>query len=123
MEKVAFLENKNFIYRPMPYFTRKMDQVKQSDPTGHNRITRVIERLLDAPETADGKMKGLYNGRFKKYVGRKDYRIIYYWCKLCRKENKRLEEKCIGCDELPDNSVIFFDLYHKSEKKKLKEVH
>ncbi|MFW2365933.1 MAG: hypothetical protein ACN4GW_05920 [Desulforhopalus sp.] len=26
-----------------------------------------------------------------------------------------------GCDELPDNSVIFFDLYHKSDKKKLKQ--
>ena len=106
----------------MPYFSKKMAQVEQNDPPGHTRISRVIERLLDAPENADGKMRGLYNGRYKKYVGRKDYRLIYYWCRLCRKENRRLEEKCEGCDELPDNSVIFFDLYHKSEMKKLKEI-
>lgn len=122
MEQPEYATNKNYVYQPLPYFSRKMDQVKENDPPGHIRITKVIERLLDAPDMADGKMRGLYNGRYKKYVGRKDYRLIYYWCKLCRKENRRLEKKCIGCDELPDNSVIFFDLYHKSDKKKLIEV-
>ena len=80
------------------------------------------DRLLFDPGNSDGKMRGLYNGRLKKYVGRKDYRLIYYWCHLCRKENQRLEQKCDGCDELPDNSVIFFDLYHKKDMKKLKEL-
>lgn len=116
------MENGKFVYRPMPHFSRKLDQVHSSDPQGYERINKIIDRLLEDPGNADGKMKGLYHGRFKKYVGRRDYRLIYYWCRLCRKENERLEEKCDGCDELPDNSVIFFDLYHKSDKKKLKEV-
>jgi len=111
-----------FIYKPMPHFVRKLTQVQGDDPAGHIRINKVIERLLNAPENADGKMRGFYNGRYKKYVGRKDYRLIYYWCRLCRKENRRLEQKCEGCDELPDNSVIFFDLYHKKDMKKFKEL-
>ena len=83
---------------------------------------KVIDRLLIEPNHADGKMSGLYNGRFKKYVGRRDYRIIYYWCLLCRKENRRLDKECDDCQTIPDNSVIFFDLYHKKDTKKFKKV-
>ena len=74
----------------------------------------------NGPEEADGKMHGLYQGRFKKYVGRRDYRLIYYWCALCRKENRRQDQQCSNCDTIPDNSVIFFDLYHKNESKKIR---
>ena len=114
--------NSNNLYRPTEHFSRKLEKVKQSDPSGHKRIRQVIERLLAAPDDADGKMQGLYQGRFKKYVGRRDYRIIYYWCQLCRKENRRLDKNCDDCQTIPDNSVIFFDLYHKNEKKKFKKV-
>lgn len=116
------MNSDKFVYQPMPYFAKKLNGVERSDPSGFARIHRIIDRLLDDPSNADGKMHGFYNGRFKKYVGRKDYRLIYYWCRLCRKENKRLEERCEGCDKLPDNSVIFFDLYHKKDKKKFKEM-
>lgn len=116
------MQNQNFVFTPMDHFSRKLELVKKSDRPGYNRIQKVIARLLVDPANGDGKMRGLYNGRFKKYVGRRDYRLIYYWCRLCRKENKRLEQKCDGCDTLPDNSVIFFDLYHKGDLKKLKEL-
>ena len=109
------------LYQPTERFSRKLQQVKQSDPHGYKRIRQVIERLLVEPDDADGKMHGLYRGRFKKYVGRGDYRIIYYWCRLCRKENRRLEEECEDCKTISDNSVIFFDLYHKNEMKKFKK--
>lgn len=109
----------NNLYRPTEHFSRKLEKVKKSDPTGYKHIWQVVERLLAEPEDADGKMHGLYQGRFKKYVGRRDYRIIYYWCKLCRKENRRLDKKCEDCQTIPDNSVIFFDLYHKNEVNKL----
>ena len=100
---------------------QKLEKVKQFDPSGYKRIRQVIKRLLADPNDADGKMQGLYRGRFKKYVGRRDYRIIYYWCELCRKENRRQKKECEDCRVIPDNSVIFFDLYHKNEIKKLKE--
>jgi mRNA-degrading endonuclease YafQ of YafQ-DinJ toxin-antitoxin module len=109
------------IYTPTEQFSRKLEKVKHSDPSGYKRIRQVMDRLLEVPEDADGKMHGLYNGRFKKYVGRKDYRIIYHWCQLCRKENRRLEKRCDDCHKIPDNSVVFLDLYHKNEMKKVRE--
>lgn len=113
--------NTTNVYRPTDHFFQKLEKVKQSDPPGSKRIQRVIERIVAKPEDADGKMHGLYQGRFKKYVGKRDYRIIYYWCKLCRKENRRLEKECEDCRIIPDNSVIFLDLYHKNEMKKFKK--
>lgn len=106
------------LYRPTELFRRKLAEVEASDPPGHARIVKVIERLLVEPDNGDGKMHGLYHGRFKKYVGRSDYRLIYYWCRLCRKENRRLDESCDDCEKIPDHSVIFFDLYRKSEAKR-----
>lgn len=108
------------LFTPTELFSRKLDQIKNNDPKGYGRIMKVIERLLDDPDSADGKMQGLYRGRFKKYVGRRDYRLIYYWCRRCRKENIKLEKTCQNCQVIPDNSVIFFDLYHKKDMKKFK---
>ena len=108
------------LYQPTEIFSKKLDQIKGADPKGYRRIEKVIERLLSNPQDADGKMRGIYNGRFKKYVGRGDYRLIYYWCELCRKENRRLVEECKDCHIIPDSSVIFFDIYHKKDMKKFK---
>jgi len=103
-------------YHPTGLFEAKLSQVRKADPKGYERIRKTIDRLLVDPSVSDGKMKGVYHGRLKKYVGRRDYRLIYYWCERCLKENKRLH-----CGPIPNNSVIFFDLYHKKDKKKLKE--
>lgn len=104
-----------FSYFPIPTFTAKMNKIEKHDPQGHTRILDVIDRLLANPADADGWMHGGQHGRLKKYVGRRDYRLIYHWCELCRKEGKKLEEQCSFCHEVKDNSVIFFDVYHKNE--------
>lgn len=111
-----------FTYTPTDSFSAKLGKIKKQDPSGHSRILRVIERLLENPSDADGKMRGTYHGRLKKYVGRKDYRLIYHWCELCRKENRRREERCGRCEELADHTVIFFDVYHKNELAHLKHL-
>ena len=109
-----------FLYKPTHHFLARLEEVKKNDPAGYKRIMKVIDRLLANPADADGKMQGLYHGRLKKYVGRDDYRLIYQHCQVCRKENRRQEESCPTCPALPDQSVIFFDLYHKNESKKFK---
>jgi hypothetical protein len=106
-------------FKPTEQFSEKFKALKATDPSGYKRISKVIERLLVNPDDADGKMHGLYNGRLKKYVGLSSYRIIYYWCELCRKENRRLKNNCEKCSEIPDHSVIFFDVYHKKDRKKM----
>ncbi|MDA8163962.1 MAG: toxin [Desulfobacteraceae bacterium] len=109
-----------YLYQPTAQFAARLEKVRTEDPAGYERIVKVIARLLDNPGDADGKMRGLYGGRFKKYVGRSDYRLIYYYCSICRKENRRQQDSCPGCPTFPDQSVIFFDLYHKNESKRWK---
>ncbi|MBE0596105.1 MAG: toxin [Desulfuromonadales bacterium] len=108
-----------FHFFPTPEFTAKLAKVEKSDPQGHTRILAVINRLLEKPGASDGWMHGAHHGRLKKYVGRRDYRLIYHWCELCRKENKRIEDRCGFCQVVNDHSVIFFDLYHKNAASRL----
>ena len=81
---------------------------------------KVIDRLLEHPDDSDGRMHGRHRDKFKKYVGRGEYRVLYYYCELCRKAESspagRVQELHFT---LPDNSVIFFDVFHKNEKEKL----
>ncbi len=116
------MNNHTLYYEPTDLFAKKLKQIKTTDPTGYQRIQKVIDRLLNEPNQADGKMTGLYNGRYKKYVGRRDYRLIYYWCLLCWKENRRLDKNCENCQTIQDNNVIIFDLYHKKDQKKFKKT-
>jgi hypothetical protein len=104
-----------FSYFPTPTFRTKLEKIEKHDRPGHARILGVIGRLLVNPTDADGWMHGEHHGRLKKYVGKNDYRLIYHWCELCRKEGKKLEEQCGFCHEVTDNTVIFFDVYHKNE--------
>ena len=108
-----------YLYQPTPLFATRLKKIKEQDRPGYERITKVIERLLKNPDDADGQMRGLHRGRFKKYVGRREYRLIYYYCELCRKANRRLATVCENCETIPDRSVIFFDVFHKNESTKL----
>lgn len=109
-----------YIYEPTGVFEKKLEYIQLHDPPGYERIIKTRDRLLGNPMDADGKMRGLFNGRFKKYVGRSGYRIIYYWCELCRKENRKRVDAFENCETIPDRSVIFFDVYHKKDSKKYK---
>ncbi|WP_072282844.1 type II toxin-antitoxin system RelE family toxin [Syntrophotalea acetylenivorans] len=111
-----------FAYFPTPQFSAKMEKIQKSDPPGYRRILQVIERLLIYPSDADGQMRGVHHGRLKKYVGRRDYRLIYEWCQICRKKSRRMAKQCNHCIKVPDHSVIFFDIYHKNELAHLKHI-
>ena len=108
-----------FIYHPTRTFENKLKKISKSDPQGFSRIKAVVERILQRPGNADGRMQIRHHARYKKYVGRKDYRIIYEWCEVCRKANLKREEKCGRCEEIADHSVVFFDVYHKNEMDKI----
>ena len=104
-----------FTYHPTEKFTVKLENIGRRDPGGHERIQQVIDRLLDHPDDADGWMPGVHHGRLKKYVGRRDYRLIYHWCEQCRKEARKMEH-CGNCGQVTDHSVVFLDVYHKNEQ-------
>lgn len=104
-----------YLYHPTGHFRSRLEKIRASDPPGYKRISRVIARLLENPDDADGRMHGLHQGRFKKYVGRRNYRLIYYYCELCRKANRRMNDTCENCESISDRSVVFFEVYHKNE--------
>lgn len=104
-----------YTYQPTEHFTIRLEKIRHHDPGGHERILQVIDRLLERPADADGWMHGVHQGRLKKYVGRRDYRLIYHWCEQCRKQAEKLEH-CGRCGKVDDHSVIFFDVYHKNEQ-------
>jgi hypothetical protein len=108
-----------YLYRPTGKFSTQLEKIRKNDPPGYKRVMSVIDRLLETPGDADGKMQGAHHGKLKKYVGRRDYRILYHWCELCRKANKKQDEVCVDCETIPDQSVIVFDIYHKSDMKKI----
>ena len=108
-----------FIYYPTCVFSAKLTRLEKVDPPAFKRIRAVIARILKNPGDADGRMHGKHHSRFKKYVGRSDYRLIYEWCELCRKKAIRLQDRCENCHELPDHSVVFFDVFHKNETQSL----
>ena len=110
-----------YTYYPTHNLIVRLEKIKNRDPFGHSRIQNVIERLLENPNATDGRMHGTHHGRYKKYVGRREYRLIYYYCEVFRKHNTRLEEKCRHCELVEDNSVVFFEVYHKNETKKLRD--
>ena len=108
-----------YLYHPTEHFSARLKKIRTHDPSGHKRIMDVVNRLLRNPSDADGQMHGDHRGKFKKYVGRGEYRIIYLFCDLCRKAQRHLPKDCDSCSPVPDNSVVFFDVFHKNENKKL----
>jgi hypothetical protein len=109
----------DYIYQATEHFEARLEKIREHNPGGYTRIKKVIDRILVTPNMADGQMRGPHRGKFKKYVGKREYRLIYYYCEMCRKANRRLEAVCDDCETLPDQSVIFFDIYHKNEKERL----
>ncbi|MDH3348110.1 MAG: toxin [Desulfobulbaceae bacterium] len=116
----ATTQTPKYTFFATDHFQTRLKRIKRRDPSGYLRIRQVINRVLENPAEADGKMIGLHHGRLKKYVGRGEYRLIYYYCEKCIKANERLSEDCGYCTRVDDNSVIFFDVYHKNESHKLK---
>ena len=108
-----------FVYHPTRVFQRKLKSVERADPPGHRRVQLAIERLLRFPDDSDGRMTGPHRGKLKKYAGRSGYRLIYNWCRACRRANQHLHEACEACGTIPDHSVVFLDLFHKSDHVKL----
>ncbi len=122
MEKIARIGQEDmaaYLYQATAHFELRLDKIRESNPGGHERIRKTMDRILANPDVADGQMRGPHRGKFKKYVGRREYRLIYYYCELCRKFNRRLSERCDDCEHIPDHSVVFFDVFHKNEKDKL----
>jgi hypothetical protein len=102
----------------MPYqryetelFRERLARIRRSDKGTAEQIDQVLDRILANPYGWDGLLKGPRAGQCKKKAVNKKYRIIYKFCRLCLKLKK---EKCSDC-ELPDDAVIFRDVFARDE--------
>ena len=118
-------ETSPFHFAPQRHFIKRLEKVRRADPTGYEHILKVVERLLSEPDDSDGMLTGPHRGKLKKYVGRSGYRLVYNWCVHCHKQQERMRQECAGCgsQEIPENSVVFLDLFHKSEAARLHYGH
>jgi hypothetical protein len=112
-------EPEGYSFHASEHFLKNLQGFRKSDPEGHAHIQKVIERLLRSPEDNDGMLTGPHRGKMKKYVGRSGYRLIFKWCRSCQKLGAGLGEDCPSCGTLPPDSVVFLDVFHKSEAGKL----
>ena len=108
-----------YLYQATEHFEVRLEKIKGNNPQGYDRIRGTIDRILVNPDMANGKMHGPHRDKFKKYVGRREYRLIYYYREMCRKFNRQLSEQCDKCESIPDRSVVFFDVFHKNEKDRM----
>jgi hypothetical protein len=44
----------NYIYAPTKQFSEHLNKIKRTDNLGYKRIMKVIDRLLNNPDDADG---------------------------------------------------------------------
>lgn len=102
----------SYSYHAAQIFSDKLEMIRLNDPQGHEQIRELIESLLTDPSESGNSMHCVYQGRLKKYLGSRDYRIIYHSCNNCRKA-KRLRAHCGSCGAVNDLSLVFEDVFHK----------
>ena len=97
-------------------FAKVVDSKKKRDRAMVAAMKDAVEEVLASPERHDGALKGNQRGRFKKYVGRSSYRIVFTVCAWCRSMDRHQDPKarCEFCDETSDNTVVFFHAFKKT---------
>lgn len=100
----------------IPYRTQLFDkQIKSIPPSDLKRINLVISRLVNNPDNHDGTLGYDRAGKFKKYVGKSGYRIVYYYCEKCIKLQHEEMMGCENCKDVPENSLILFEIFRRSQ--------
>lgn len=52
-------------------------------------------------------------GKWKMRVG--NYRMVYAYCEDCIAKGYDRLNQCYDCDSKNDNSIVFFDVFHRSK--------
>lgn len=113
------LSDGRFHFYSADYFKKSLSRIQKADPDGARRIVAVMERLLENPAETDGMLTGPRRGLMKKYVGKSGYRLIYKWCQSCKKLAGEIRRDCPDCGQLGNESVVFFDVFHKADAARL----
>ncbi|MFH1957535.1 MAG: toxin [bacterium] len=99
-------------YQETKQFSESIENIKGQDL---KRIQKTIDRLLDTPDLTDGPYHGEHRGKFKKYVGKSGFLLVYTWCERCIKNRLQEYLNCAFCGTISEKSVIFFDVVKKAD--------
>lgn len=97
-------------------FDKSIKKIKKQAPSRVKRIEQVVNFLIKNPETFDKPLTGKRNYKLEKYVGKKDYRILYRYCNYCIKHKQKDVETCRDCKEVlkSGGGIMFLDIFKKN---------
>jgi addiction module RelE/StbE family toxin len=79
----------------------------------HSSIKKIIRKKVDMiienPIALGEPLKGNFRGYYSCPV-KKNFLIIYLYCRLCRKKGDEKTVLCINCNESKDETIKFVDM-------------
>jgi len=93
-------------------FKKHLNKLTKRDTLLKKRILEKIEEMKNNPLRNSTELSGDFKGKHRIRVG--DYRLIYAPCDDCRKKNYEKFNNCFGCDSRQSNSIVYFDVLHRS---------
>jgi len=72
-------------------------------------IKKKVDMIIENPIAFGEPLKGNFRGYFSCPV-RKNFLIIYLYCRTCRKRGDNSIVQCSDCNDYPDETVKFVDL-------------
>lgn len=73
--------------------------------TCQGKIDRIIENPIALGEPLKGNFRGYYSSTVKK-----NFLVIYLYCKVCRKKGDEGVVACADCSQCPDETLKFVAL-------------
>lgn len=90
----------------------------------HSAVKKVVQKnvdmVIDNPIAIGESLKGNFKGYYS-YSVKKNFLIIYLYCKVCRKKGDDTVVLCADCHQCPDETAKFVALgpHDKAYKSKL----
>ncbi len=72
-------------------------------------IKKKVDMIIENPIVLGEPLKGNFRGCYSCSV-RRNFLIIYLYCKVCRKKGDNEIVLCSDCDKCSDNTIKFIDL-------------
>ena len=98
-----------------PEFKKSLDKHSSIKKAIKNKVDMIIKNPVELGEPLKGNFRGFYSCPVKK-----NFLIIYLYCKLCRKKGDDRVVLCNDCKEFSDDTIKFIELgpHDKAYKKK-----
>ena len=86
-------------------------------------IKMKVDMIAENPIALGEPLKGSFRGYYSCPI-RKNFLIIYIYCKICRKKGDDKIVLCDGCSTYSDNTIKFIDLgpHDHTYRKKLDKI-